>query len=41
MKWLTQLLRWSSTLIIARLLTPTDYGLVGMAMIYLGLVQLA
>lgn len=40
MKWLTQLLRWSSTLIIARLLTPTDYGLVGMAMIYLGLVQL-
>ena len=40
MKWLTQALRWSSTLIIARLLTPTDYGLVGMAMVYLGLVQL-
>ncbi len=40
MKWLTQLMRWSSTLIIARLLTPTDYGLVGMAMVYLGFVQL-
>lgn len=40
MKWLTQLLSWSSTLIIARILTPADYGLVGMATVYLGFVQL-
>lgn len=39
-KWGTQLLSWASTLIVARLLTPEDYGLVGMASIYLGLVTL-
>ena len=39
-KWATQLFSWVSTLIIARLLRPEDYGILGMAMVYLGLVQL-
>lgn len=39
-KWCTQLLSWASTLVVARLLTPEDYGLVGMAAIYLGFVTL-
>jgi O-antigen/teichoic acid export membrane protein len=39
-RWFTQVLSWASTLIVARLLTPTDFGLVGMATVYLGLVQL-
>ena len=38
-KWLAQILSWASTLIVARLLTPADYGIVGMAMVYSGLVQ--
>lgn len=40
MKWATQIIAWSSTLVLARLLTPADYGLVGMANLYLGLVAL-
>jgi O-antigen/teichoic acid export membrane protein len=40
-KWLTQLLTWASTLIVARLLSPSDYGLVSMASAYLGLVTIA
>lgn len=39
-KWAAQLLSWASTLIVARLLTPLDYGVMGMAIVYLGLVQL-
>jgi teichuronic acid exporter len=39
-KWTTQMLRWVATFAIARLLTPADYGLVGMAMVYVGFVQL-
>ena len=39
-KWAGQLLAWASTLIVARLLTPEDYGLVGMASIYLGVITL-
>ncbi len=39
-KWTTQLLSWVSTLVVARLLTPSDYGILGMATVYLGLVQL-
>jgi O-antigen/teichoic acid export membrane protein len=31
---------WASTLIVARLLTPRDYGLVGMGTLYMGLVTL-
>lgn len=40
-KWLTQLLAWASTLVVARLLTPADYGLVSMATAYLGLITIA
>jgi O-antigen/teichoic acid export membrane protein len=39
-KWVAQGLTWVSWLIVARLLSPEDYGLVGMAAIYLGLVTL-
>lgn len=39
-KWLSQGLSWISTLIVARLLTPSDYGLVAMAMAFLGFVAL-
>src|SRR6267378_4306285 len=39
-KWLTQLVSWAATLVVARLITPTDYGLFAMAMVYAGFVQL-
>src|SRR5260370_41786796 len=39
-KWAAQLIAWASTLIVARLLTPDDYGLVGMATVLLGLANL-
>jgi PST family polysaccharide transporter len=39
-RWASQGLTWGAWLIVARLLTPEDYGLVGMAAIYLGLVTL-
>ncbi len=39
-KWAAQALSWASWLIVARLLSPEDYGLVGMATIYLGLITL-
>jgi len=39
-KVFVQIVRWGSTLVIARLLTPHDYGLVGMALVYTGLVRL-
>lgn len=39
-KWVSQALSWGAWLVVARLLTPEDYGLVGMAAIYLGLVTL-
>jgi O-antigen/teichoic acid export membrane protein len=35
-----QVFTWASTLIVARLLSPSDYGLVGMAGVYLGIVKL-
>lgn len=35
-----QFLRWASTLWVARLLAPADYGLIGMATVYVGLAQL-
>jgi len=37
-KWATQIATWGATLIVARLLDPSDYGLVGMAAIFLNLV---
>jgi O-antigen/teichoic acid export membrane protein len=39
-KWTTQLLTWGTTIVVARLLLPTDYGLVGMATIYINLFTL-
>jgi len=39
-KWLSQLITWTTTLIVARLLAPSDYGMVGMAVLCLGLVTL-
>jgi len=39
--WLSQILTWGSTLIVVHYLAPTDYGLMGMALLYLGLVQMA
>lgn len=39
-KWVAQGLTVVSWLIVARLLSPQDYGLVGMAAVYLGLVTL-
>ncbi len=40
MRFLAQALRWGATLLLARLLSPADYGLVGYATVYLGLVAL-
>ena len=39
MRWSIKLLGLVSTVILARLLSPTDYGLVAMAMLIVGLVQ--
>jgi O-antigen/teichoic acid export membrane protein len=39
-KWATQILSWAATLVVARILSPSDYGLMGMAAVYLGLVTL-
>jgi O-antigen/teichoic acid export membrane protein len=38
-KWTTQVISWVSMLIIARLLSPSDFGLVGMAAVYFALAQ--
>jgi O-antigen/teichoic acid export membrane protein len=39
-KWSSQILSWVSLIIIAHLLSPSDFGLVGMATLYLGIVTL-
>jgi O-antigen/teichoic acid export membrane protein len=39
-KWLTQLVNWASTILVVRLLTPEDFGLVGMAQIFASLVMI-
>jgi len=39
-KYATQILRWASTFIVVRLLTPDDYGIFGMAEMFVGLVAL-
>lgn len=39
-KYGTQVLRWASTIIVARLLTPADYGVFSGAMFFIGLVGL-
>ena len=39
-KWVGQIFHWACMIIVARLLTPADYGLVAMATLFLGLVAL-
>jgi PST family polysaccharide transporter len=39
-KWLTQIVSWVSSILVARLLTPSDFGIVGLAGIYLGFANL-
>lgn len=39
-KWGSQLLTWLSTIVVARLLIPEDYGLVAMAGVLLGVISL-
>jgi O-antigen/teichoic acid export membrane protein len=39
-KWIAQALSWGSTIVVARLLSPDDYGIVGMATVYIGLVAM-
>lgn len=39
-RWATQLLTWASTIVVARILVPSDYGLYAMATLFLGLVAL-
>jgi PST family polysaccharide transporter len=39
-RWLTQILNWAITIVLARILTPSDYGLYGFSALYVGLVQL-
>ncbi|MDB4913237.1 MAG: putative polysaccharide biosynthesis protein [Gemmatimonadetes bacterium] len=39
-KWIGQAATWISTIVVARVLGPDAFGLVGMAMIYMGLVTL-
>lgn len=38
-RWLAQAATWASTLLVARLLTPSDYGIVGMAAVMTGLLR--
>jgi O-antigen/teichoic acid export membrane protein len=38
-RWTSQVLRWAATLFMAKLLLPSDYGIVGLSMILIGLVQ--
>ncbi|OLD85432.1 MAG: hypothetical protein AUG85_13630 [Gemmatimonadetes bacterium 13_1_20CM_4_66_11] len=40
MRWSTQLVSWLVTLIVARLLGPATYGLVGMATLYVSFAQM-
>lgn len=39
-KWLSQLLSWASTIVVARLLNPEDYGIVAMAGVFVGFIGL-
>lgn len=38
-RWLSQIFRWGATILTARLLLPSDYGIVGMATVLIGLLQ--
>jgi PST family polysaccharide transporter len=39
-KWGSQIASWVSTVVVARILAPEDYGLVSMAMVFVGFVAL-
>jgi O-antigen/teichoic acid export membrane protein len=39
-KWVSNIIAWVGSLVVARLLSPDDYGLVGMATVYMGFVSL-
>jgi PST family polysaccharide transporter len=39
-KWITQVLAWVSTIVVARVLTPADYGLVAIASTFIGFVTM-
>ena len=39
-RWITQIISWIATPIVARLLSPGDYGVASMAMVFIGLIQL-
>jgi PST family polysaccharide transporter len=38
-KWSSQFISWASFVVVTRLLAPSDFGLVGMALMYCGLLQ--
>jgi len=38
--WGTQVVSWASTILVARLLIPSDYGIVAMATVFLGLARI-
>jgi O-antigen/teichoic acid export membrane protein len=38
-RWVSQVLSWVSTIVVARLLTPYDYGIIGMASLYVNLAM--
>jgi PST family polysaccharide transporter len=39
-RWFAQILSWASTIVVARLLTSEDYGLVAMAVVYLNVAAM-
>jgi PST family polysaccharide transporter len=39
-RWTSQVLSWASTLVVANILNPVDYGIVGMSMLVLTVVSL-
>jgi teichuronic acid exporter len=40
LRWTAQIISWIGTAVAARLLSPGDYGLIGMAMLAIGLVRM-
>src|SRR5215471_8433238 len=38
-QWIAQIFSWISTLFVARTLTPRDYGVFAMAMMYMGFIS--
>lgn len=39
-KWSTQLVAWAGTILVARILTPSDFGLITMASVFMGVVMM-